>query len=214
MTKEKIEQLKEYKKILYNVDMVNGFVRMGALHDPNIATKIPEQIKIIEYFNKSNQAISFIKDNHTPECEEFKKFPPHCIIGTEEAELVDELKCYEKSALVYPKNSTSAFVAPGLLDDLNNMTNLEEIVGVGCCTDICIPNFFIPLKNYFNQINKSIDIILVKKAIDTYHIEQIHDRNYFSKIAYELMSQAGIIIVNDYEKLKEKEKQLEKKRGK
>ena len=29
--------------------------------------------------------------------------------------------------------------------------NVEEIEVVGCCTDICVLNLALPLKNYFNQ---------------------------------------------------------------
>lgn len=204
--------LKVYNKILYNIDMVNGFVKEGILHDKQIANAIPEQIKLIEKFRKENEAISFIKDNHKEGCIEFNTFPKHCIIGTSEAELVNELKPYEEDSLIYLKNSTSALFAPNMLEDLIEMENLEEVVATGCCTDICIPNFLIPLKNYFNQNNRDITIFAVEKAIETYDIPGVHDREYYTKIAYDLMSQAGIIIVNNIDELEQKEKQLVKGR--
>ena len=36
MRKENINKLKEYRKMLYVVDMVNGFVNEGVLHDKHI----------------------------------------------------------------------------------------------------------------------------------------------------------------------------------
>ena len=45
----------------------------------------------------------FIKDAHTKDSKEFDSFPPHCIKGTEEAELVDELKPYEQVAMSIEK---------------------------------------------------------------------------------------------------------------
>lgn len=204
--------IKVYNKILYNIDMVNGFVKEGVLHDKKIADTIPEQIRLIEKFKQEKQGLGFIKDSHKEGCMEFNTFPKHCVIGTSEAELVDELKYYEKDAMIYLKNSTSALFAPNMIKDLEEMENLEEVVATGCCTDICIPNFLIPLKNYFNQNNRNISIFAVKKAIETYDIPGIHDRDYYTLIAYELMAQAGIIIVEDIEELEQKEKQLMKGR--
>jgi len=215
MQDKKLKELEKYRKVLYVIDMVKGFVTEGAMHDSYIANTIPEQLKIIEKFQREQQGVAFIKDCHEKECAEFSEFPPHCIKNTSEAELVEELQVFEKdTSLIYPKNSTSAIFAPNVLPELNCMENLEEVVGVGCCTDICVTNFLIPLKNYFNQNNRKIPIFAVKKAIETYDAPN-HNREYFNKIAYELMQQAGIILVEDLEELEEKEKKMIlKKEGK
>lgn len=214
MQNKRLEELKQYKKMLYVVDMVKGFVTEGPMHDEYIAHTIDEQIKIIEKFKKEQEGIAFIKDNHLKDAIEFKSFPPHCIIGTSEAELVEELQKYEKESLIYPKNSTSAFTAPNVVSDISEMENLEEVVGVGCCTDICVPNFLIPLKNFFNQINKDVEVFVVRNATETYDAPN-HNRDYYNKIAYELMEQAGIIVVEDIEELeKEEQKIFMKKEGK
>ena len=47
-----IKNLKIYKKVLIVVDMVNGFVREGVLHDENIAEVIPRQIELIKEHSK------------------------------------------------------------------------------------------------------------------------------------------------------------------
>lgn len=200
--------LKNYTKGLYVVDMVNGFVREGKLHDERIAKTIPEQIKLIEKFKQENQRVAFIKEAHRANSTEFKTFPQHCVIGTSEAELVDELKSYEQNAVIYPKNSTSAIFAPNVLPDIELMDNLKEIVGVGCCTDICVLNYLIPLANYFNQINREVYIFAVKKAIETYNNFWKHSARHYNKIAYELMAEAGIIIVKDTKELEKKEREL------
>ena len=44
----KIKNFKMYKRCLIVVDMVNGFVREGVLHDDSIANIIPTQIKLIK----------------------------------------------------------------------------------------------------------------------------------------------------------------------
>ena len=45
MNNEKSRKLKDYRKILYIIDMVNGFVNEGPLHDKHIRGTIPEQKK-------------------------------------------------------------------------------------------------------------------------------------------------------------------------
>lgn len=208
MRKEEIERLKKYKKMLYVVDMVNVFVNEGILHDKHIQGTIPEQIKLIEKMKDEGEGIAFIKECHGKDSTEFKTFPEHCIEGTSEAMLVPELQQYEEDALVYLKNSTSAIFASNMMNDLELMENLEEVIGVGCCTDICVMNFLIPLKNYFNQNNRDVNIFAVKNAMDTYHIEGVHDREEYERMAYKLMEQAGIILVDDINKMIKREQEI------
>lgn len=203
-----MNDFKKNKKILYIVDMINGFVKEGALHDKHIKETVPEQIKLIEYFKESCGALAFIKDTHDKNCKEFENFPVHCVKGTSEAEVIEELQRYEREAASYEKNSTNAIFAPNMLNNIEEMEELKEVVGCGCCTDICVLNFLISLKNYFDQKNRNVAVFVVKEATDTYHADEIHDRNYYNEIAYKLMEQAGIIIVNNCEELKEKEKEL------
>ena len=93
-------------------------------------------------------------------------------------------------------------------------TSEADLVGVGCCTDICILNFLIPLKNYFNQINKDVEVLVVKDATETYDAPN-HDRDYYNKLAYELMAQAGVVVVQNLEELEQKEQKIYvKKEGK
>ena len=167
------------EKILIVVDMVNGFVRCGAMADHYIEHIVPEMVKKINLY-KNNQVI-FIKDCHEEECTEFECYPKHCIKGTEESELIDELKCFENDALaIYEKNSTSAIFAENFLSDIDEITNLKEITIVGCCTDICVLNLAIPLKNYFNQNNKNIEIIVPKNLVETYNSET-HKREEYNE---------------------------------
>lgn len=194
------DNLKELRELLIVVDMVNGFIREGALADPTVGIAIiPEQIKIIEDFIERKQGILFIKDTHTKDSVEFKTFPPHCLNGTKEAELVDELKVYEKYGISIEKNSTSAIFADGFLTLINQMKNLKKIVGVGCESDICVPNLFIPLKNYFNQKNRDVEIIIPENTIETYDAPW-HNRDEYNKASKMLMKQAGIQLVKKYER--------------
>lgn len=96
------------EKLLIVVDMVNGFVREGAMADPYIEHIIPEIKRLVEN-NKSNKTI-FIKDCHEEDAVEFLAYPKHCLKGTSESELVDELKEFETKENTYEKKFNISYV--------------------------------------------------------------------------------------------------------
>ena len=191
-----MKNLKIYRKALIVVDMVNGFVREGVLHDDNISRIIPRQIELIEEYNKENELIIFIKDTHEINSTEFKRFggTTHCLKGTTEAELVDELKVYEDkdNSLSIEKNSTSYMEAPLFRKVIGNATNINKIDVVGCCTDICDFNGTMALANYLDQYNRDVTINVHLDAVATYLEEE---RQKYVDAAYLLMEQQGIRLV-------------------
>ena len=189
-----MKNFSEINKLLINVDMVNGFAKEGAMSDKYIMHIVPEQIKLMNKMLEENEGIAIIKDTHKEDAREFKRYPVHCVEGTSEAELVDELKDFEKDAFVYKKNSTSTVYAPKFLEDIDKMNNLQEVIIVGCCTDICILNLAIPLQNYFDEKNRDIKITIPKNMVETYN-SPTHNREEYNEIAFKLMEQAGINLI-------------------
>lgn len=180
------------KKLLVIIDMVNGFVKEGALADTRINFITPNIIELIEKFKSNGHDIISFQDAHSKNSKEFNDFPEHCIEGTKESELIDELLPYNDVMKVIYKNSTSGFVTKEFINYLEeNKNNLEEVVITGCCTDICVINFAIPLKNYFNEHNLNTKIIVPKNCVETYN-SQTHNSEEYNEIAFKLMKQAGI----------------------
>lgn len=192
----KINNLKIYTKCLIVVDMVNGFVREGILHDKEISMVIPRQIELIEEKQKEGELIIFIKDTHDENAVEFKRFggTKHCVRGTTEAELVDELRPFENMAntISIEKNSTSYMEAPEFRELIKELVNLEEIDIVGCCTDICDFNGTMALANYLDQWNRDVKIRVHQDAVATY---SQNERQNYVDAAYLLMEQQGIQLV-------------------
>lgn len=199
---EKIKK-EEIQTLLIDVDMIKGFVTTGNLHDSYIKSVLPEQIKWIEKIrNEKGGAICFMIDTHNKNSAELKpgRFLEHCIMGTEESELIDELKGYEDEAYIYHKNSTNGVYAKGFLNDINCMRKLREVIIMGCCSDICVANLAIGLKTYFDQYDRDIEIKIPEDTIETFQIELekngqkqiIHDRHKYTEAAWLLMEQAGI----------------------
>lgn len=198
---KEIKNLKVYKKVLIVVDMVNGFVREGALADKHIEGTINNQVALIKKYQKEGNLVIFIKDTHTKDSVEHDRFGGalHCIEGTEEAELVNELKPFEgkENTIALEKNSTSYIWAENkkegynFVDVLNGLENVEEIEVVGCCTDICITNGVLPMMNYFDQKNRRVKVTLYEDAIDTFEIPGVHNRKEYEDAAYLLLKQQG-----------------------
>lgn len=193
------ERLKQIKNLLLVVDMLNGFVRDGKMADSFIARIIPEQLRLIKMFIGAKDGVAFIKDNHELGCREFERYPEHCVIGTTEANLVDELIPFEDKALVYKKNSTCAMFASEFMRDIEQMDNLKEVVVTGCCTDICVVNLAIPLQNYFDELNRGVNIIVPTNAVETYH-SLTHNRDEYNDMAFKMLKQSGIQLVKKYER--------------
>lgn len=189
--------LEHAKKLLIVVDLVNGFVTKGNMADPYIQRVVPESQRLVEQFLNENNPVMYIKDCHKNNCTEYLRYPVHCQENTFESQMVKELFPYEDKVIVIRKNSTSAIFAEGFVETINEMKGLDEIVIIGCCTDICVINLAIPLQNYFDEHNKNVKIIIPKNAVETY-ASPAHPRDEYNNIAFKLLAQTGIKLINNY----------------
>ena len=117
------------KKLLVIIDMVNGFVKEGPMSDNYINTITPNIINLIKEFKEKNYDIISTQEGHLNDAKEFEDFPPHCILGTKEAELIDELKPYEDDMKLIRKNSTCGFIAKEFFEYFReNKEQIEEVL--------------------------------------------------------------------------------------
>src|SRR5438093_3680398 len=118
-------------------DMVRGFCEEG--HNlyvgPTIRKISPRIRELAEREKAARSHIIFICDAHDPDDKEFEMFPPHCIRGTEEPEVIPELA--EFAAEIIPKRRYSAFFETSLDERLKEL-NPDKIIIVGDCTNICV----------------------------------------------------------------------------
>ena len=191
-----IKNLKMYTGCLIIVDMVNGFVREGMLHDEAISRTINRQIELIKEAKAAGKLIVFIKDTHTKDSAEFERFGnlPHCLRNTTESELVDELKEFENTedTISIEKNSTNFMEAPDFRILMETQPNMNEFDIVGCCSDICVFDGAMGLAGYLDQNNRRHIIRVHEDAIATYAEE---DRGNYVEAAKLLGEQHGIQYV-------------------
>nr|AAM61357.1 unknown [Arabidopsis thaliana] len=136
------------------VDVVNGFCTIGSgnmaptKHNEQISKMVEESAKLArEFCDRKWPVLAFI-DSHHPDIPE-RPYPPHCIIGTEESELVPALKWLESEdcATLRRKDCINGFVGSMESDGSNVFVDwvkenqIKVIVVVGICTDICVFDF-------------------------------------------------------------------------
>lgn len=189
-----IKNLKLYERVLIVVDMVNGFVYNGPLHDIECSKIIPRQKEIIDDYLDNGDLVVFIKDTHSKDSTEFSRMPIHCLENTNESELVPELRKYvgRDNVITINKNSTSFNEAPEFRELITNLVNLKRVDEIGVCTDICDFNGIMGLANRLNQENRDVSIYVHEDAIATFNETE---RSEYVDAAKLLMKQQGINII-------------------
>ena len=190
-----IERLTRAKELLITIDMVNGFVKEGNLAASSIMRVVPRQIELLnEALDNRDTGLVFIRDSHPIDAVEFKTYGVHCLEGTKETEVIDELKEYEKYSIEYLKNSTNLMYALGLQQDLIRFYNLERIRLMGCLSEVCVENGAIGLRTFFDQINRDIEVCVHADAIDTFNAPG-HDADLVTNDALNRMQANGIKVL-------------------
>lgn len=182
-----------HQPIVFVVDMINGFIKEGALHDPAIlACAKPIQQLLTDLDCRR----IFIADAHPPKTREFHSYPPHCLIGTAESEVIAELKPYIEE--LFHKNSTNTFTTDEFQAFLkSDIDTYRDIIITGCCSDICIMQFALCLNAWLNEHNKSEHrIVIPVDCVDTYHVDALHDALKNNQFALENMQANGITVVS------------------
>jgi len=119
------------------VDMLRGFLEEGYPLSIGAGARkiIPNIQKLLERETARASKIFFICDNHDPDDLEFKMFPPHCIAGTAEAEVIPELAEYPGE--IIPKKRYSGFYGTELEKKLKGLKP-DKLIICGVLTNICV----------------------------------------------------------------------------
>ncbi len=134
-------------RVMIVTDVQEGFTRTGNLASPECTAAIPTIRRIADEEVAAGTPIIFTKDSHVENDAEFRMFPPHCIIGTKEHDLVEEFRDLEpKASAVIEKHRYSAFFQTDLERVLEKLEP-DEVHICGFCTDICVLHTTSDLRN-------------------------------------------------------------------
>jgi nicotinamidase-related amidase len=192
-----LDELPADKTALVIIDMINGFVREGALMSPRMEALVPVIAGLSAECGIRGIAKLAFADNHTEKSPEFSSYPTHCMIGTTECELVDEIKQTGGCRLT-PKNSTNGFLEEDFQKWLSANPDVSNFIITGDCTDICIQQFAVSLKAWFNMKNEQARIIVPVNAVETFDLG-LHDGDLLNAVTLFGMSGNGVELVKTIE---------------
>jgi nicotinamidase-related amidase len=128
------------------VDVLNGFCRFGNLASPRLDAVVPGIGDYLERALGAGTQAVFLADTHTADDPEFEVFPPHCVEGSGEEEIVEELREFADRSIVVRKRRYSGFFGTDLERILVELAP-ERVEVVGVCTDICVLHTVADLRN-------------------------------------------------------------------
>ena len=140
------------------VDMLRGFLEEGhpLYGGARVRRIIPNIQSLLEREIDLGSSLFFLCDHHTPDDPEFEMFPPHCIEGTAEAEVIPELANYPGEVIA--KRRFSGFYGTPLEERLSQF-NPEKIIVCGVLTNICVMHTVSDARNRDYQVEVPVDCV-------------------------------------------------------
>jgi len=140
------------------LDMLRGFLEEGypLYIGKEARSTIPNIQGLLEHELARGSKVFFICDNHDPDDLEFKMFPPHCIAGSAETEVIPELANYPGE--IIPKKRYSAFFNTNLEEKLKQLKP-DKLIVCGVLTDICVMHTIADARNRDYTVEVPVDCV-------------------------------------------------------
>ncbi|XP_021776260.1 nicotinamidase 1-like [Chenopodium quinoa] len=154
LEQESLELSENVRYGLVLVDIINGFCTIGAgplapaEHNQQMSDMINEAERLARLFCEKKWPIMAFLDSHNPDVPEHP-YPPHCLAGSEESNLVSALRWLEEESnvTIRRKDCYDGFIG-SIQNDGSNVfvdwvksNKIESLLVVGVCTDICVLDF-------------------------------------------------------------------------
>lgn len=189
-----LSELVNENAALVIVDMINGFVKEGALASPNVLAINDTVAQLAKACESHAIPIAALADCHSLSSPEFGSFPTHCLANTEESEVTDEILAACKPERI-EKNSTNGYLAPKFREWMDRCATSTFIL-VGDCTDLCVMQLALTMKTHFNQLDRTSRIIVPVNAVATYSLGT-HDAKMVDTMALFMMQTAGVELCSE-----------------
>ncbi len=174
-----------------SVDLNNGFAKKGALYSPRVEALIPKTVRFAQNCKQLGVRLVALTDCHNHASPEFTGFPPHCVEGTDEPLVVEEIR--ELADSIITKNSTNGFYR---LMEHGLVAPYKNFIITGCCTDICIYLLATAIKTWFNEQNTDCRVVVPVSMVETYDAPA-HDAVLLNTAFLCSMLSGGIEVVSD-----------------
>jgi nicotinamidase/pyrazinamidase len=169
-------EAKKPRRAIIVIDMLVCFCRRGALFSPRYDPMVPRLREHLAAAEAEGVPIIFLVDTHAPDDPEFETFPPHCVEGSGEDEVIPELQEFAGRGTVVRKHTFSGFRGTGLDAVLERLApDVIEVAGV--CTDICV------LHTVYDLRVRGYEVLVRKDLVETFDAPG-HDADEFNRFAF------------------------------
>lgn len=157
------------------IDMLVGFCRHGNLFSPRYEPLVPRLARHLAEAEAAGADLVFLADTHAADDPEFRMFPPHCVVGSGEEDVVPELAGFAERGTLVRKHTFSGFRGTELDAVLQRLAP-ERVEVAGVCTDICV------LHTVYDLQVRGYGVVVRKDLVETYDAPG-HDAAEFNRFA-------------------------------
>ena len=171
MTEEedKMVEIIVKKGLILVIDEIYGFLgKIGNLANEENMVVVPGTRKLLKRKIPEGCEVLFLCDGHKKGDPELKIFDEHCMAGTDEAKVVDELFEFVTPKNYIPKPGHDGFYGTNL-EEIIKQKNPDYIIVVGVCTDICVLYTIMNLRN-IKLRNPDYQIIVPKDCVRAFDV--------------------------------------------
>lgn len=193
---------------IFSADLINGFLREGALASPRIDALTEPVVRLLHRaWDYGVKHYVFLQDTHTEDNPEFRAYPPHCIAGTSESEMIPELARlpFADAFHIIEKNSLHPAVETGFNDLWDQQRHIDRAIVIGDCTDLCVNHLAMHLRMRANALGlHEFDVIIPANCVNTFDIPDsedadpgtAHPGDFFHNVFLYHLASNGIRVVN------------------
>lgn len=159
---------------IFCTDMIVGFCDRGNLASPRVDALTEP---VVDLFQRAHHLgvrhFVLTQDTHHPDTPEFETWPRHCVRGTDEAEMIPELRAlsFAEHFTVIEKNSLHPAVDTAFDAWLDAHPELRTAIVAGNCTDLCVYQLAMHLRTRHNARNvPGVAVIVPANVVDTFDL--------------------------------------------
>lgn len=194
---------------IFVVDLIKGFTAKGPLSSPRVGALVPRVVGLLERAHGLGMRwFVILQDAHPPDSPEFGDLPPHCVIGTDEAEMDEGLAAlpFADTFTVFDKKSLDGTVGTQLLAWYEAHADIRRIIVVGDCTDLCVYELAMSLQMRAHVHGHDYEVVVPANCAETFDLPvetaraigaRPHDGDLLHRVFLHQMAANGVVVVGN-----------------
>lgn len=180
---------------VFVVDMVRGFTHEGPLASASVGRLVEPIEGFVNWMTGLGvERMVRIEDAHTPDAEEFRAWPAHCVEKTEETAFALDLPLPWRR---FAKNTLSPFASNGAFAAYLGHQRMRHAIVVGNCTDLCVYQTAMGILQHSQANGLGRTVWVASDLTATYHTDAPpfrHASDFFHATFLYHMALNGIMV--------------------